>query len=309
MKNANYSQRGMALLLLLLIMVGVGVTLLLSASAPQQQKLDMDAKTQTALRQTKEALIAWSATHRSTPGRLPCPEDTSLIGTPNEGNALGSCSNLATHIGRIPWRTLGIDNLRDATGEPLWYVLSPGFRGTAPTGSIGIATGKLQLDGVNNAAAALIIAPGTPLPGQARSQATASSPPLAVNYLDLGNAGGTAFITTSAGSMFNDKVSPITTEDLYRAMTFRVLAEVRGAFGLQNGLRRYFNDNGTFPAAGTALTSLNFDSQTRNWLSPSSNPDLWLSQVIYNSTSATSAQLIMGSTSLKVTPCLTTPCP
>lgn len=309
MKNANCSQKGMALLLLLLIIVGVGATLLLSASAHQKPQLGMDAKTQTALRQAKEALIAWSATHRSTPGRLPCPEDASLIGTPNEGNALSSCSNLATHIGRIPWRTLGIDNFRDATGEPLWYVLSPGFRGTAPTGSIGIAPGKLQLDGVNNAAAALIIAPGAPLPGQVRSLPTAGSPPLAVNYLDLGNSGGIAFITNGAGNTFNDQVNLITTEDLYRAMTFRILAEVRGAFGLQNGLRRYFNDNGTFPSVGTPLTSLSFDSQTRNWLSPASNPNLWLSQVTYNSTSATSAQLIMGSTSLKVTPCLTTPCP
>lgn len=299
----------MALLLLLLIIVGVGVPLLLSASAPQQQKLGMDAKTQTALRQTKEALIAWSATHPSTPGRLPCPEDTSLIGTPNEGNALPSCSNSATHVGRIPWRTLGIDNLHDATGEPLWYVLSPGFRGTAPPGSIGVAQGKLQLDGVNNAAAALIIAPGAPLPGQIRTLPTAGSPPLPVNYLDMGNAGANAFVSTGPDNTFNDQVGQITTGDLYRAMTFRVLAEVRGAFGLQCGLRRYFNVNGTFPATGTPLTSLDFDTQTRNWLSPSTNSNLWLSQVTYNFISATSAQLIMGSTYLNVTPCLTTPCP
>lgn len=309
MANAKYSQTGVALLLLLLIIVSVGTTLLLSAAMPRQQQQGGSAKTQNALLQAKEALIAWSSTHRSTPGRLPCPENTSLIGTPNEGNALVSCSNSATHIGRIPWRTLGIDNPRDASGETLWYVLSPGFRGVAPPGSIGIAPGQLQLDGQSNAAVALIIAPGAPLAGQIRSVASAGAPPLPVNYLDLGNAGGLAYVSSGPGSTFNDQVSSITTQELYRAMTFRILAEIRGAFGLQNGLQRYYNDNGAFPATGTPLSNLYFDNQTRGWLSPSTNPNLWFGQVTYNFISATSAQLNMGNTSLNVIPCLATPCP
>ena len=33
-----------------------------------------------------------------------------------------------SRVGRLPWRSLGIDQLRDGYGEPLWYVLSRGFR-------------------------------------------------------------------------------------------------------------------------------------------------------------------------------------
>lgn len=301
-------QLGIALLLMLLLVASLGTSLLLFALTPSKQRLASDAKTLQSLLQAKEALVAWSSTHRTTPGRLPCPEDISLIGTPNEGNALGSCSNASLLIGRLPWRTLGLDNFRDAAGEPLWYVLSPGFRNTAPLGSAGVANGQLVVDGQANAAAALIIAPGPALPGQFRPTPTAGSPPLVSNYLDLTNASG-QFITTGPANAFNDLVITLGSNELYKAMTSRVLAEIRGAFGLQNGLWRYHNDNGTFPPNSTPLTSLYFDASTRAWLSPSGNPNLWFAQVSYSFISSNSAKLGMGSTTLTVIPCLATPCP
>lgn len=306
--GAKQTQSGMALMLVLLIVAGIGGTLLLAAASPQRQKLAIEDKTQLALRQAKEAVIAWSAAHHSTPGYLPCPEDTTLIGGPNEGNAQNPCTNTGLHKGRLPWRTLGLDNPRDAFGEPLWYVLSPGFRGTPPLGSVGVATGQIQLDGVVSHTAALIIAPGPALAGQARPLPSASSPPLPGNYLDLGNAGG-AYVSTGPAGTFNDRVIAISSQELYRAMTFRVLAEIRGAFGVQNGLRRHYNDNGSFPPNGTALTALIYDSTTRSWLSPASNPNLWFAQVAYSQLTPASARLTMGSTTLSVLPCLATPCP
>ncbi len=308
MAIAKNSQSGLSLLLMLLVIVGIGGSLLVAAASPQRQKLAMEERTQLALRQAKEALIAWSAAHHTTPGYLPCPEDTNLIGTPNEGNSQSPCSNTAFHKGRLPWRTLGLDNPRDAFGEPLWYVLSPGFRGTPPLGSTGVATGQLQLNGIVSNTAALIIAPGPALAGQSRPLPSSSLPPLPGNYLDLGNAGG-SFVSTGPAEIFNDKVIAISSQDLYRAMTFRVLAEIRGAHGVQNGLRRHYNDNGNFPPNGTALTALIFDSTTRLWLSPGSNPNLWFAQIAYTQLTPASARLTMGSTTLTVLPCLTTPCP
>uniref|UniRef100_Q47AJ0 Uncharacterized protein n=1 Tax=Dechloromonas aromatica (strain RCB) TaxID=159087 RepID=Q47AJ0_DECAR len=309
MASALRSQSGIALLLFLFLILGVGATLLLSATNAPKQRLNQDAKTQVALRQAKEAIIAWSVTHRTTPGRLPCPEDTTAIGGANEGSALISCSNATLQIGRIPWRTLGLDSPVDASGEILWYALSPGFRGTPPLGSVGVSTGQLQLDGITNSAAAIIIAPGAPLVGQNRTIPSAGSPPSRVNYLDMDNASGTAFTSTGPNTTFNDQVISITSQEIFQAMTFRVLAEIRGAFGLQNGLRRYYNDNGSFPPTGTSLSSLLFDAQTLGWLAPATNPNLWFANVSYTNLSPTSSRLSLGTKTMNVTPCTATACP
>ena len=309
MTNTSRSQAGIALLLVLFLIIGLGTTLLLSSLSSGQQQREQNSRTQAALRQAKEALIAWSVTHKTTPGLLPCPEDTTIIGTPNEGKASGSCPNANTSIGRIAWRTLGLTEPRDATGEQLWYVLSPGFRSVPPLGSAGIANGQLQLDGAYNGIAALIIAPGAPLPGQMRTPPSIASPPVSTNYLDLGNAAGPAFVSNGPKDSFNDQVLAITTQELFQAINFRVLAEIRGAFDLQNGLRRYYNDNASFPPAGTPLDTLYFDTSTRNWLAPISNPGLWFSLVSYTTPSPTAAQLTLGTVPLKVIPCTAVPCP
>lgn len=309
MGSAQRSQSGIALLFFLFLILGVGATLVLSATSASRQQLDQEAKSQIALRQAKEAIIAWSVTHRTTPGRLPCPEDTSLIGSANEGSALSSCSNAAIQIGRLPWRTLGLNNSGDATGEVLWYILSPGFRSVPPIGSVGISIGQLQLDGAANSAAALIIAPGAPLSGQTRTLPSAGSPPSRTDYLDMGNASGSAFISAGPSNSFNDQVLSITSQELFQAMNFRVLAEIRGAFDLQNGLRRHYNDNGSFPPNGTSLSSLLFDGQTLGWLSPSANPNLWFASVTYTNISPTLARLSIGTKTMSVTPCTTIPCP
>jgi type II secretory pathway pseudopilin PulG len=298
------------MLLFLFLATGVVASLLLSAWSGSKLKREQELRSQQIMQDAKAALIAWSAAHRTTPGRLPCPEEASLIGGLDEGKAQISCSDSTTLIGRIPWRTLGLVKPADASGEQLWYVLSPGFRGTPPVGSAGIASGQLQLDGPSSGIAALVIAPGAPLPGQTRPQPSPTSPPNSANYLDLGNAAGPAFVSNGPASSFNDQVIAITTRELFLAMRHRVLAEIQGAFGVENGLRRYYNDNGSFPPTGTPLNSLNFDTATRKWLSPSTNPDLWFSQVDYISLPPPSwPRLTLDGISLEVTPCTTTPCP
>jgi hypothetical protein len=123
-----------------------------------------ETRTGRALQAGKQALLAHVAQYAarsstSEPGQLPCPESLTYTAT-TEGQASTSCSNATETVGRLPWRTLGIDQLRDADGEPLWYVLSRGFR-NAP---VNFATvGQIGYNGAANAAVALVVAPGQAL--------------------------------------------------------------------------------------------------------------------------------------------------
>jgi hypothetical protein len=192
----------------------------LDAAAIERKR---DETTALALAEAKEALIGWSAANDSAPGRLPCPEDTSLIGTPNEGRAQSNC-NAFPAIGRLPWKTLGLSQLRDGHGEPLWYVLSPGFR-ALPINSN--TPPQLTVDGAPGSAVAIILAPGPALPGQTRTAITAATPPSVATYLDLTNADGSAtFVTNGPPAAFNDRLLTISHRDLFTAVERRVAGEV-----------------------------------------------------------------------------------
>lgn len=320
-KNQN-SQRGAALLLFLFLALGVGATLFLSAWNINRAHQERERKTLLALQQAKEALIGDAAVYKSSstlPGHLRCPEVLSA-GSPVEGQAQSSCASTASRLGRFPWRTLKTDNLVDGDGEPLWYALSTGFS-SKPINNNSI--GQIQVDGIPNAAVAIIIAPGAPLSSQNRSQPSASNPPQPTDYLDLGNAAGSAFISNGPPASFNDRVITISHAELFRAVNARVLAEIRGLddTGLPvNGLRRYYNDNGQFPWAalpgggpaipntatgGLPINDLTFDSNTLGWL----NDNNWPSRVTYTRLSANTAQISIGSSVMKVLPCTALPCP
>jgi len=229
MTQSQHSQRGIALLLFLFLALGFGTTLFLSAWNSNRFRQEQERKTELALQQAKEALIAFAAADPTLPGRLPCPEDTSRIGGPTEGTAL-SCSNGSIHAGRIAWRTLGLDNPRDAADEQLWYVLSPGFRGTTAVPINSESSGQLIVDSQPVGAVALIIAPGLPQTGQNRTMPTATNPPDITQYLDGTNADGdSSFTAIPIAGTVNDKVLAIYPADLMAAVEKRVANEVRYA--------------------------------------------------------------------------------
>ena len=159
-------QRGVALILLITVLV-IGVVWYtvgaLGKAAPTAA--DRDTISGAALGQAKQALLAYVAQYaaRSStiePGQMPCPEFLSSIDTSKQGQAGTSCNSALPKVGRLPWETLGVDEIRDGYGEPIWYVLSPGFR-NAP---INFGTpGQLTYNGSPNAAVALLIAPGPAL--------------------------------------------------------------------------------------------------------------------------------------------------
>ncbi len=227
-------------------MLVLGVTWFAVSALPKTatMRTERDIKTNQALRTAKQALLGYAAQYAAqpaydVPGRLPCPESTSAIGTSTEGQASASCSNATASVGRLPWRTLGMDQLRDSDGEPLWYVLSPGFR-DAP---INFGTpGQLTLDGTANAAVALIIAPGravntlaeagTPPTGcSAVDQQTGryASPLDPAKFLECGNATG-SYLTAGLQPWTNDRVMVVTAAEWADAIAGAVAGRLQREF-------------------------------------------------------------------------------
>lgn len=210
-------------------------------------------KTAKALFEAKNALLGWTVIRGATgvagmPGQLPCPEDTTLIGTPNEGNALSTCNSALPVIGRLPWKTLGLGNLRDGNGDKLWYVLSSGFR-NSPINSM--TTGQMNVNGVPNAAVAIIFSPGLSLAGQTRPTPTSASAPLVSDYLDLENGDGDVDYSTNGPiNTFNDQLLLISQAELFRIVERRILRQIRG--DNTQGLVKYFAENANiYPYADT----------------------------------------------------------
>ena len=165
---------------------------------------------QRALAQAREALVAYAADHPISanvgPGYLPCPD------LDDDGWAEATCgsqsgdSGQAQRLGRLPWKTLGLPDLRDGDGERLWYAVSSKYKGLlncavsracldmTPATALGTitvrdASGAILHDGTladprraaEGGAIAVVIAPGAPLEriapdGNASAQVRACAP-------------------------------------------------------------------------------------------------------------------------------------
>lgn len=190
------AQRGAALLIMLTVIVIGVAALFASALTKANRHIERDKLTTASFVRAREALIGWSlmrgAAAPGRPGELPCP-DTKSPGDTDSGVADLTC--LPGAIGRLPWKTLGIEEPFDASGETLWYALDGAFRtdndgnGDPPPvdGTTTIATLRVfRADGnpltpAGNAAA-VIFAPGVALAGQVRN--TVAQRTNAANYLD-----------------------------------------------------------------------------------------------------------------------------
>ncbi len=239
-------ERGAALLVLMVILV-LGVSWMLASALTSwlNPAATNPSRNGEVLGQAKAALLGYvakevmdisGANPEQNPGRLPCPELRAYVGTANEGIAAGNCTLPA--VGRLPWRTLGLDKLVDASGEPLWYVVSPGWAYTSGNLQINFNTvGQITLQNaqgnpIASNLIALIIAPGPPLSVQAspncaainQTRALSTLPPPAnwyQNYLECQNAtylAATTFAMAGPSGSFNDQVVQITANDVMRAI-------------------------------------------------------------------------------------------
>lgn len=192
------AQRGAFLLLAtLVLMLAIGFVFAIELAAPVS-RASRDRATEQALAEAREALLAYAVDRPVDPvvgpGYLPCPD------LDNDGWAESTCGSLSgdkgqeERLGRLPWKTLGIADLRDGDGERLWYAVSTRYKGLlncaasaacvdmSPDVALGTitvreASGALVHDGTiaepyraaEGGAVAVVIAPGAPLGSQSRS--------------------------------------------------------------------------------------------------------------------------------------------
>ncbi len=236
-------QRGQVLFAVLLLLVAGTGTLVFHMANPSQLQRSSDEKTTAALAQAKEALIGLNLNDNNRPGTLPCPD------TNNDGTAEGMSGNACpSYIGRLPWKSLGLPDLRDGHGERLWYALSPNFRNNAVVEPINTdtkgttvvysgTTGTIM----TSEAAAVIFAPGPLIASQNRSSSTtgACAAPAgtiaqshcAANYLETADITNNAmpagpYIAAKSTTSFNDRLLIVTAADVMIPVEKRAAREI-----------------------------------------------------------------------------------
>lgn len=145
---ASRKQSGVALIAFLLIFVTAASFALLKGLNETATQENRHAQTANALAEAKAALIGYAAganiiptgscgSNCRRPGDLPCPDRDNNgyagIGPPPPVGPPPSCGSAAggnqlRRIGRLPWKTLGLPDLRDGSGERLWYAVSNNFK-------------------------------------------------------------------------------------------------------------------------------------------------------------------------------------
>jgi len=248
-------QRGLALVVMA-VMVVLGATYVVIAQLdPVGRRLDQDRASLVALKDAKEALVGYAVNATETfmsqqiphPGGLPCPD------TDNDGVAEAACTTPNSRIGRLPWKTLGASDLRDARGERLWYALSANFRNASgvvinsdTAGTLTVKNGSV--DQATNAVAVLF-APGNAIQGQSRSTSEQNLVQMYLegrnNYaMDASATNDDIFDTADSSDVFNDKLAVLTIADLMGPVEASVASRLQS-------LAKYYIYNPTNPASST----------------------------------------------------------
>jgi hypothetical protein len=278
MRHTFKLQRGITAWVILLILLGLaGFALRASIRYPSKQLVMQ--KTMASLALAQQALLAYANQplgvtqcdmNCQRPGDLPCPDRN------NDGLAETSCSN-TSRIGRLPWKTLGVGDIRDGSGERLWYAVSEKYKNnprllplnTETAGSWSV----ISINGINwdatqgNGVVAVIIAPMQPLvrqDGWAQQRSDTSADGIK-NYLDVADAGDNAnaiensvrgFVQAPVSINFNDVVWPVTATIMHRHMQQQVLSELKRA------LRCSANPCAALPTAAAISDSSCFGAQS-----------------------------------------------
>lgn len=238
-------QRGYALIIMVVLLVmGSLYSFVASLNEVTRAKFARSQVAGNSLALAKETLLgSYAATYRDTHstkvfGYLPCPD------TDGDGDydVYDNCGTAGTTIvGLLPYKSLGLPDLRDTSTTCLWYVVSGAFKNSPVTepmnwdtqGQIAILDTEGNVlatpDDNNGGVAAVIIAAGAPLSGQSR---TAISEPCGVMpseisaYLD-GNysfpSSGTLQLTqgTAGSDSNNDVFLYITPKEIFSRIVAR----------------------------------------------------------------------------------------
>lgn len=252
MRCGRRSQNGYALLIMIIVLVAGSLYTVVSQLEVASRKYQRAGSTMGVLAEAKEALLAYALTYRDGHandvfGYLPCPDTATKTGfeVPGDGNAASTCGNAGeVAVGLLPYKTLGLPDLRDSDGVCLWYAISGRYKNspqgtsynsvTNPTpqplnwdtqGQFAIYGTSVAPDSGDGGAAAVIFAAGAPLSSQNRSSGGSApcniSPAQVAAYLDGGyNFSGTATITLTPGPI-KDAAGNTTNNDLLAWFTPR----------------------------------------------------------------------------------------
>jgi len=238
-RPSAYRQQGMfaPALIILLSLAGIGWLL---ARQPSAASVDLarESRTAQALGLAREALLGFAATYRSREhpnadfGYLPCPD---LDG---DGSSETCGGKDQTSVGRLPYLTLNLPDLRDGAGECLWYAVSGSFKNNPKADVLNWdSTGRFRIEDADAAvlklagdqaghAAALVIAAGPPLPDQTRTPGPArcggdTQARNIAHYIEaLGALEGSGPIPVRPAAG-NDRIATITTGDIFRQLKNR----------------------------------------------------------------------------------------
>lgn len=179
---ASAGGHGLVAVLLLVVLSGAA-GLLAHGELAARSLARAQLRSVAALAQAREALLGYAVSYADTHedmdyGYLPCPD------TNNDGSPDGACGTRAlASIGRLPWRMLGVAELRDGWGECLWYAVAGSAKNNPKPDSLNwdspgqfeVLTGigqPLPVAAQDGRAVAVVFAPGPPLAAQARSSGT-----------------------------------------------------------------------------------------------------------------------------------------
>lgn len=237
----------MTVVVLLCALLLVGACFMLGSLNFAAVRVERDRVTTDALMRAREALIAYAVSDPNRPGELPCPDvDDDGRSTPGVEYVGANCASL---IGRLPWFTLGLPDLRDDAGERLWYALSNDFRAGGPVPlnndtafRLGHSSLTLTPTGQQSASnlVAIVFSPGAVLQRQGAANiqqrsctggscditGTCTSAPVtntpkcnAVNYLDIASGednsdANPTYVSAAQTDTFNDRLMPIHSDDI-----------------------------------------------------------------------------------------------
>ena len=278
MKRSKLPQRGYAMLGAIMV-IGVAATAaLVSTFNATSLHNDQSRRTNGSLALGKQALIASAASNVGHPGALPCPDIN------NDGIAditAGACTAL---LGRLPWQTLVLPDVRDSSGERLWYMLAVNFQDIPGNAINPTVNGALNVTGavVGNSVVAVVVAPGAATGSQARSVANANT---ASAYLEI-DIGVNQLGISAADVNHNDEVALITSSDVFTVVERRVAKEV------QLALDTYYNTAATLGRLPQPATSCS-NTGTGTWNCPANTALLPAPAVVRSGYLPTDASLVL----------------
>ncbi|HWU85438.1 MAG TPA: hypothetical protein VN028_08880, partial [Rhodocyclaceae bacterium] len=246
--SARGRQDGYVYLLMLALLIVGSLYGLLRHLDPKALQAEQPGTTARALTTARDALLGYAATYRESHpdegyGYFPCPDTHTDTSSPTALDKIGtadtSCGSTGTMaIGLLPYKTLGLPELRDSSGECLWYAVSGRFKNSPKSDPLNWdAQGELVItdasganivaapDDSNGGVAIIVFAPGAPLANQASGRNILGTPcrrdpTQAALYLES-TASPFKNGADSSGSSVNDQLLWLASADVFARIRAR----------------------------------------------------------------------------------------